>query len=154
MLSSTRGNSFGISKKILCVIMAISLSLMMLPSALFRTEAQAASPTNDDVFVKADNDMTNFGQFAFNPNSNAANISTYTQNDLLYVIGCKAETEASVSEMAFAQIKKSLTDDLHSVVDDILPAAKDGAICTLSSIDNIVSDLSCLSAVRVADTTS
>lgn len=146
MLSSTRGNSFGISKKILCVIMTISLSLMMLPSALFRSEAQAASPTNDDVFVKADSDMTNFGQFAFNPNSNAANISTYTQNDLLHAIGCKAETEASLQDQVANEVKAFLVKNQFSLVDDVFPAVKEGYTIKGTSIVNVTSQLPSLTA--------
>lgn len=146
MLSSTRGNSFGISKKILCVIMTISLSLMMLPSALFRTEAMAETPANDDVFVKADSDMTNFGQFAYNPNSNAANISTYTQNDLLHAIGCKAETEVSLQDQVANEVKAFLVKNQFSLVDDVFPVAKEGYTLKGTSIANVASQLASLTA--------
>lgn len=143
----------GLSKKIICIIMTICLSVMMLPSALFKTQAHATEPAKtEDVFVKADNDMTNFGQFAFNPNSNAANVSVYTQNDLLHAIGCKAESEESIIEKANAQIKKSLTDNLHSVVNDNLPAAKDGWKATLTSVENVKSNLPCLTVSKVPNT--
>ena len=146
MFNSTRGNSFRITKKVLCVVMAVSLSLMMLPSALFRTQAEAAPAATDDVFVKADSDMTNFGQFAYNPNSNAANISTYTQNDLLYVIGCKAETEASLQDQVANEVKAFLVKNQFSLVDDVFPAVKEGYTIKGTSIVNVTSQLPSLTA--------
>ena len=146
MFNSTRGNSFRITKKVLCVVMAVSLSLMMLPSALFRTQAEAAPAATDDVFVKADSDMTNFGQFAYNPNSNAANISTYTQNDLLNAIGCKAETEESLHEQVANEVKAFLIENQFSPVYDVFPAAKEGYQLTGTSIASVTSQLTCLTA--------
>lgn len=146
MFNSNRGNSFRITKKVLCVFMAVSLSLMMLPAALFRTQAEAAPAATDDVFVKADSDMTNFGQFAYNPNSNAANISTYTQNDLLYAIGCKAETEESLHEQVANEVKAFLIENQFSPVDDVFPAAKEGYQLTGTSIASVTSQLACLTA--------
>lgn len=146
MISTKMGNSSRIAKKFLCVIMAISLCLMMLPSSLFKTEAQAAPAANDDVFVKADSDMTNFGQFAYNPNSNAANISTYTQNDLLHAIGCKTETETSLQEQVANEVKALLVKNQFSLVNDVFPAPKEGYALKGTSIANVSSQLASLTA--------
>lgn len=147
MMISLKKNKFQIGKKTLSVIMALSLALMMLPSTLFKTQASAAEPQDqNDVIVKTDSDMTNFGQFAFNPNSNAANISTYTQNDLLHAIGCKAETESSLLEQASSEIKALLIENKLSLNDNDLTAPKEGYKLTTTSIKSIESKLNSLKA--------
>lgn len=147
MLSSTRGNSFGISKKILCVIMTISLSLMMLPSALFRTEAQAA-PTGENSLNLEDN---HFGEFVYDT-SNSANKVVFDDKTILEKVAALQETDVKIIESASAALKASLIENKYSMMEENLPQAEEGYKVTPTSITSIISQLSCVAPSKIENT--
>lgn len=147
MFSSTRGNSFGISKKILCVIMTISLSLMMLPSTLFRSEAQAA-PTGENSLNLEDN---HFGEFVYDT-SNSANIVVYDDKTILEKVAALQETDVKIIESASAALKASLIENKYSMMEENLPQAEEGHKVTPTSITSINSQLSCIAPSKIENT--
>lgn len=147
MLSSVAGNSKRITKKALCVLMTISLSLMMLPSALFRTEAHAA-PAGDNPLNLEDN---HFGEFVYDT-SNSANKVVYDDKTILQKVASLQETDTSIVESATASLKASLIENKYSMIDENLPQAEEGYKITATSIASITSQLACVVPTKVANT--
>ena len=147
MFSSSRGNSIGISKKILCVIMTISLSLMMLPSALFRTEAHAA-PTGENSLNLENN---HFGEFVYNT-SNSANKVVYDEKTILEKVAALQETDVKIVESASAALKASLIENKYSMMEENIPQAEEGYKVTPTSISSITSQLACVAPSKVENT--
>lgn len=134
MFSSTRGNSFGIAKKVLCVIMTISLSLMMLPSTLFKTQANAAE-VQDTTRVNA----ADLFKFSYAENSNSANKTTLTQADLLDVLNNRpVDITASMAQAAAENELKVQLDKANLFLEpgEAL-IAKEGAKFTDPSVESL-----------------
>lgn len=133
-MSNFKIGKSSISHKVLCIVMAFSLCLMMLPSALFKTQANA-SEAQDENRVKA----ADLFKFSYAENSNSANKTTLTQADLLDVLNNRPiDITASMAQSAAETELKVQLDKANLFLEpDEALIPKEGAKYTDPSVESL-----------------
>lgn len=146
MNKSMKINKRIFGKKVLCILLTVSLCLMMIPHYLFAQRLQA----NAQVTESGAPDLSNnhFGEFNYQVNTNG-NIVKYSNKQIFEKITNKIENQESVELSAKAAINKALVEAQVGYSGDLSKTISIPSYLP-TSITSITSDLSYIQATQQA----